>query len=182
MTSLFHFEDKVHRKSLTRAKSTPLLFPGLMCHVLEHIEFPSMPRLERRRDREAILTVDRWRTRPHAFLLPLPKPVEDQPAADLHAEEQLPPAKHTEELQAPVSSVLTQATTTPFPTAPASSPPPEPPAPSTTTPAEVAGPSTSTSPPQNITISTQDFLAIMDAVCAFSVASASFAAAHTTLA
>ena len=31
MTSLFHFEDKVHRKSLTRAESTPLLFPRLLC-------------------------------------------------------------------------------------------------------------------------------------------------------
>ena len=31
MTSLFHFEDKVHRKSLPRAESTPLLFPRLLC-------------------------------------------------------------------------------------------------------------------------------------------------------
>ena len=38
MTSFFHFEDKVHRRSLPRAESTPLLFSRLMCHVLEHIE------------------------------------------------------------------------------------------------------------------------------------------------
>ena len=31
MTSLFHFEDKVHRKSLPRAESMPLLFPRLLC-------------------------------------------------------------------------------------------------------------------------------------------------------
>ena len=31
MTYLFHFEDKVHRRSLTRAESTPLLFPRLLC-------------------------------------------------------------------------------------------------------------------------------------------------------
>ena len=80
MTSLFYFEDKVHRKSLTRAKSTPLLFPRLLCQVLEHIGFPVEPRLERCHDHEAILIVDRWRTRPHAFHLPSPEPIEDQPA------------------------------------------------------------------------------------------------------
>ena len=31
MTSLFHFKDKVHRKSLPRAESTPLLFLRLLC-------------------------------------------------------------------------------------------------------------------------------------------------------
>ena len=60
MTSLFHFEDKVYHKSLPRSKSTPLLFPRLLCQVLEHIGFPNEPRLECRRDCEAILTVDWW--------------------------------------------------------------------------------------------------------------------------
>ena len=115
MTSLFHFEDKVHRKSLTRAESTPLLFPRILCQVLEHIKFPAEPRLEHRRDREAILTVDRWRTRPHAFHLPPPEPADDQPATNLPAKEQLRPAEHTEDLQAPASSVPALATTTPFP-------------------------------------------------------------------
>ena len=59
MTSLFHFEDKVHRKSLPRAESTPLLFPRLLCQVLEHIGFPDEPRSERRRDCEASFTIDR---------------------------------------------------------------------------------------------------------------------------
>ena len=31
MNSLFHFEDKFHRKNLTRAESIPLLFPRLLC-------------------------------------------------------------------------------------------------------------------------------------------------------
>ena len=60
MTSLFHFKDKVHRKSLPRAESMPLLFPRLLCQVLEHIGFPDEPRLESRRDCEASLTVDWW--------------------------------------------------------------------------------------------------------------------------
>ena len=71
MTSLFHFEDRVHRRSLPRAESMPLLFPRLLCQVLEHIGFPVEPRLERRRSCEATLTVDQWRARPHAFHLPL---------------------------------------------------------------------------------------------------------------
>ena len=58
MTSLFHFEDRVHRRSLPRAESLPLLFPRLLCQVLENIGFPAEPRLERRRGCEATLTID----------------------------------------------------------------------------------------------------------------------------
>ena len=87
MTSLFHFEDKVHRKSLPQAKSMPLLFPRLLCQVLEHIGFHDEPRLERRRDCKAILTVDRWQLMPRSFHLPSPSPTEDQLAVDIPAEE-----------------------------------------------------------------------------------------------
>ena len=48
MTSLFHFENRVHHWSLPRAESMPLLFPQILCQVLEHIGFPAEPRLERR--------------------------------------------------------------------------------------------------------------------------------------
>ena len=37
MTSLFHFEEKIHRKHLNRVKTIPLLFPRLLSHVLEHL-------------------------------------------------------------------------------------------------------------------------------------------------
>ena len=57
MTSLFHFEDKVHHRSLSRAESTPLLFPRLLCQVLEHMGFPDEPRLERHRDSIASITL-----------------------------------------------------------------------------------------------------------------------------
>ena len=77
LTSLFHFEDKVHRRILPSAKSMPLLFLRLLCQVLEHIGFPAEPRLERRRGNEATLIIDRWRARPHAFHLPPPGPDED---------------------------------------------------------------------------------------------------------
>ena len=67
MTSLFHFEDKIHRRNLTRAESTPLLFLRLLCQVLEHIGFPAELRLVHRRDCKAVLTVDPWQTRPRSF-------------------------------------------------------------------------------------------------------------------
>ena len=87
MTPLFHFEDKVHRKSLPRAESIPLLFSRLLCQVLKHIGFPDEPRLERHRDCEAILTVDRWQLMPCSYhLLPL-GPAEDQPDANIPTEE-----------------------------------------------------------------------------------------------
>ena len=43
MMTLFHFEDRVHRQRLPRVESTPLLFPRLLCQVLEHIGFPESP-------------------------------------------------------------------------------------------------------------------------------------------
>ena len=52
MTSLFHFEDKVHRKNLSRGESIPLLFPRLLSQVLKHLGFPTEPRLEHRQDRK----------------------------------------------------------------------------------------------------------------------------------
>ena len=90
ITALFHFEDRVHRRSLPRVESTPLLFTRLLCHVLEHIGFPAEPRLELRRGCEATLTVDRWQAMPRAFHLPSPGPAEDQPAIDIPLED-LPP-------------------------------------------------------------------------------------------
>ena len=70
MTSLFHFEDKVHRRNLSRVESITLLFPRLLCQVLEHMGFPAEPRLERHRDCEAILTVDKWQLLPCTQHLP----------------------------------------------------------------------------------------------------------------
>ena len=141
MTALFHFEDKVHHRHLTRARSTPLLFPRLLYQVLKHIGFLAEPRLERRRDHQAIRTVDRCQIMPCSYHLPHSDPDEDQPAADLPIEEQPPPTVHTEEHQVPASSVPA-----PLPTALTSSAPPEPSAPSTT-PTDVVGPINSAPPP-----------------------------------
>ena len=101
MTALFHFEDKVHRMSLSRAESMPLLFPSLLCQVLEHLGFPDKPRLERRRDSEASLPVDWWRLIPRF----VPLLAEDQPAVDIPTEMQPPPVEHFGEPQAPGPSI-----------------------------------------------------------------------------
>ena len=111
MTSLFHFGDRVHRRSLPRAESLPLLFPRLLCQVLEHIGFPAEPCIERRRGYEATLTIDRWRARTRAFHLPLLGSDEDDPVDDSPRGDLSPIAEHTGEppalvlpLSPPVSS------------------------------------------------------------------------------
>ena len=47
MTSLLHFEEKVHRKGLARVETLPLLMPRLLSQVLEHLGFPEEPHIER---------------------------------------------------------------------------------------------------------------------------------------
>ena len=105
MTSLFHFEDRAHRQSLPRVESLPLLFPCLLCQVLEHIRFPVEPRLERHRGCKATLTIDRWRAKPRAFHLPPPGLDEDEPADDSPQGDLSPIARHTREPPTPVSPV-----------------------------------------------------------------------------
>ena len=162
MMALFHFEDRVHRRSLPRAESTPFLFLRLLCQVLEHFGFPIEPRLERFRGCEATLTVDRWQAMPRAFHLPPPGPVEDQPIADTPLEDLPLVAEHTEEPPTPASSVPasvppTPSTTALVPLASVPSIPSEPSAPMPTSHSDIAGPSTSAPPQQYITISTGTF-------------------------
>ena len=105
MTSLFHFEDRVHRRSLPRAESLPLLFPRLLCQVLEHIGFPAEPRLEHHCGCEATLTIDRLRARPRAFHLLPPGSNEDESANDSPRGDLSPIVEHTGEPPAPASPV-----------------------------------------------------------------------------
>ena len=49
MAALLYFEEKVHKKKLQRADAIPLLFPRLLCQILEHLGYPSEPQLERKR-------------------------------------------------------------------------------------------------------------------------------------
>ena len=69
MTALLHFEEKVHRKGLTRAEAIPLLMPRLLCHVLEHLGFPEEPRIERRQSCLIIVSLERTLSMPLSFNL-----------------------------------------------------------------------------------------------------------------
>ena len=69
MTSLMHFEEKVHRKGLVRADSLPLLMPRLLCQVLEHMGFPEEPRLEMRMRCPQVMTMERVMAMPISFIL-----------------------------------------------------------------------------------------------------------------
>ena len=69
MTSLMHFEEKVHRKSLVRVESLSLLMPRLLFQVLEHLGFPAEPRIERRIRCIVVLSLERVMTMPVSFLL-----------------------------------------------------------------------------------------------------------------
>nr|CAN74862.1 hypothetical protein VITISV_036916 [Vitis vinifera] len=60
MAALLYFEEKVHRKKLLKADAIPLLFPRLLCHILEHLGYPSEPKLERRCIFREIFTLNKW--------------------------------------------------------------------------------------------------------------------------
>ena len=98
MTSLMHFEEKVHRKGLVRADSLPLLMPRLLCQVLEHMGFPEEPRIEMRVRCPLVLSMERVMAMPISFILqqqdqeevPAPEPkVERSPVPHVS-----PPSPH----------------------------------------------------------------------------------------
>ena len=131
--------------------------------VLEHMGFPVEPQLEHCQYCEAILTVDKWQLLPRAQHPP-PQDVPEDIAVN-H------PTKDIDEPY--IAPSAAPAVTAPLPTSSASSAPPSHTA--------SVGPSTSAPPPQYTSISTRDFLTIMDVVCTFSATSASFVDSHTTL-
>ena len=148
MTALLHFEEKVHRKDLARAKAIPLLMPRLLCQVLEHLGFPEEPRIERRQSCPQILSRERTLFMPLSFLLHPQEEVEDDFAEDLPRGEQPVPVVEVER-----TSVLDSSPSVPPHTTPA--------------PLETAGPSsTSQEPPEHIPGTSRDFLAVLDAVTA----------------
>ena len=69
MTSLLHFEEKVHRKGLARAEGLPLLMSRLLSQVLEHLGFPEEPRIERRISCTQVLSTERSLSMPISIIL-----------------------------------------------------------------------------------------------------------------
>ena len=148
MMSLFHFEGRVHRRSLPPAESLLLLFPQLLCQVLEQIGFPTKPLLEHHRRCEATLTIDRWWARPLSFHLPPPRSDEDESADDSPRGDLSPIAEHTGEPPAPASPVPPPVYSAPasVPQASMSSAPPKPSGPMPTARSDTTEPSTSAHP------------------------------------
>ena len=150
MTSLLHFEDKVHRKGLARAESLPLLMPRLLSQVLKHLGFREEPRIERRIRCPQVLSMERAMVMPISFLLqqqdqeevPDPK-AKDSQRRDVHASE-------VEMERSPVPDI---------------SPPSPPPPTSATAPADTPGPSyIAQHSPEYVHVSTKELAGVMDAV------------------
>ena len=93
MTALLHFEEKVHRKGLTRAEAIPLLMPRLLCHVLEHLRFSEEPRIERRQSCAMIVSHERTLSMQRSFLFCQKEDVVDDYAEDLPRDEQPVPVE-----------------------------------------------------------------------------------------
>ena len=66
MSSLFHFEEKIHRNNLSKVKAIPLLFPQLLSYVLGQLGFPAEPHCEHRLVYEATFTIEKWQFVPEA--------------------------------------------------------------------------------------------------------------------
>ena len=153
MTSLLHYEDKVHRKGLARAESLPLLMPRLLSQVLEHLAFPEEPRIERRISCTQVLSTERSLYIPISFVLQQQdqEDVVDEVAEDPPRGEDPFPKVEVEVERSPVPD-LSPPSPTPPPSAPA--------------PADTTGPFyTAQQSPEHIHISSRELAAVMDAVC-----------------
>ena len=122
MVALVYFEEKVHRKKLLRADAILLLFPKLLCQILEHLGYPSEPQLERRRICLEIFTLDKW-TSMTAYDAEL-----GAPAGPEHPE--IPQPKHPDEPQPVKLPAPTVPSIGPMPKVAPSAPPATPGTPS----------------------------------------------------
>ena len=155
MTSLLHFEEKVHHKDLARAETFPLLILRLLSQVLEHLGFPEEPRIERRISCTQVLSTER------SLYMPLSIILQQQEEATDDVAEDPPRGEH------PVPEVEVERTPVPD-----SSPPvPPPTAPAST---DTAGPSyIAQQSPEHIHVSSRELAAIMDALCTLATTQAS---------
>ena len=158
MTSLMHFEDKVHRKDLARAESLPLLMPRLLCHVLEHMGFPAEPRIEMRVRCPLVLSVERVMTMPVSFHLRR-KDQEEVPG-------QVAEDAHTDDMPAPEPKIQRSP-------APQMSPPSPPPHTTSAAAADTPGPSYSAHhSPEYVHASSREIVGVMDAICSLAATQA----------
>ena len=164
MTSLLHFEEKVHMKDLVRAESIPLLMPRLLSLVLEHMGFPEEPRIEMRIRCPLVMSVERVMTMPVSFHLRQQdqEEVPDQVVEDSHRDDI--PALEPEIQQSPIPQISP------------SSPPPQ-----ITSAAAADTPVPSYSAhhsPEYIHASSREIAGVMDAICSLAATQAAQHAAQ----
>ena len=161
MTSLLHFEEKVHRKGLARAEGLPLLMSRLLSKVLEHLGFPKEPLIERRISCTQVLSTER------SLYMPISIFLQKQDQEDVADEVVEDPSRGED----PVPEVEVEVERSPVPDL---SPPSPPPPPSALAPADTFGPSyTAQQSPEHIHISSKELGAVMDVVCALATTQAS---------
>ena len=158
MTSLMHFEEKVHRKDLVRAESIPLLMSRLLCQVLEHMGFPEEPRIEMRVRCPLVMSVERVMTMPVFFHL---RPQDQEEVPGQEAEDH-----HTDDMPAPEPEIQRSP-------APQMSPPSPPPHTTSAAAADTPGPSYSAHhSPEYVHASSREIAGVMDAICSLAATQA----------
>ena len=161
MTSLLHFEEKVHCMGLARAEGLPLLMPRLLNQVLEHLGFPEEPRIERRISCTQVLSTER------SLYMPISITLQQQDQEKVAEEVVEDPPRGEDPV--PEMGVEVERSLVPDSSPPSPTPPPSAPAP-----ADTAGPShTSQQSPEHIHVSSRELAAVMDAVCALATIQAS---------
>ena len=158
MTSLMHFEEKVHRMGLARAESLPLLMPRLLCQVLEHLGFPEEPRLEMRVRCPQVLSMERAMVMPVSFILQQ----QDQ------EEVPVPEAEHSHRDDSHAPELEVQRSP-----APHMSPPSPHPHSTSIAAADTPGPSYSSHhSPEYVHASSREIAGVMDAICSLAATQA----------
>ena len=158
MTSLLHFEEKVHRKGLARAEGLPLLMPRLLSQVLEHLGFTEEPCIERMISCTQVLSMER------SLYMPISIVLQQQDQEEVAEEIVEDVAEDPPRGEDPVPKVEVEVERSPVPDL---SPPFPPPPPTATAPADTAGLSrTSQQSLEHIHISSRELADVMDVVCA----------------
>ena len=158
MTSLMHFEDKVHWKGLTQAKSLPLLMPRLLCQVLEHLGFSKEPQIEMRVRFTQVVSIERAMVMPISFILQQ-QDREEVPVPE--AEHSQRGGSHASDPEIERSSVPNRSP--PSPTLPTSA----------AAPADTPGSSyTSHHSPEYVHASSREIAGVMDAICSLAATQA----------
>ena len=168
MTSLLHFEEKVHRRDLARAESIPLLMPRLLSYILEQMGFPEEPGIEMRDRCPHVVLVDRVMIMPVYFHIRQrdQEEVPGQEADEAHRDD--PPAPEPEVRRTPTPTPMSDR-----------SPPSPPHTTSAAAHTDTPGPSYSAhQSPEYTHVSSREMAGVMDAICTLAATQAAQHAAQ----